>query len=121
MTISRNEFINNIKTDYAPLNPAANEQPIPQGIKPLDVVKNATMESPSAGITIMQRPPGQKNADPNTLGTPQQTMESYTQPYEKNLLTNLPKNSNTIYYQFPLVELGVVIFNSNDFDKIANQ
>ncbi len=82
-----------------------------------------TMNSNSIGGSTMQySPPLYKNAKPNTLGTLNQTRETYTHAYDKQSMMSNPKgNGDYLYFQYPLVELGVVTFNSNFFDKIMNQ
>ena len=121
LTITRNEYINDINTDYTTLNPVANEAPTPSGVKNIDVLKNFLGKS-IAGQKFIYRPPNNQNANPNTLGTEPQTMQSYTQPIDQNSGMSKPDaNSNTIYFNYPLVELGYIIFNNNDFDKIMNQ
>lgn len=121
LTITRNEYINDISTDYTTLNPLANETPIPTGVSNLRLLKNFLAKS-IAGLKFMYRPPSNQNANPNTLGTEPQTMQSYTQPIGTNSgMSNPEENSATIYFNYPLVELGYIIFNNNDFDKIMNQ
>ena len=121
LTVTRNEFINNNNSDYTTLNPKANQTDTPSGIADLNVTKNLKSES-IAGAKYMYMPPNKVNAEPNTLGVEPQTMQSYTQPIDENsIMSKLEENSNTIYFNYPLIELGYVIFNNNDFDKIMNQ
>jgi len=121
LTITRNEYINDVTTNFAALNPVANESSLPSGVKQLKLLKNFLGKSIALN-KFLYRPPNNENANPNTLGTEAQTMQSYTQPIDDNSGMSQPEaNSNLIYFQFPLVEIGYIIFNNNDFDKIMNQ
>ena len=121
LSVTRNEYINDITTDFSTLNPKANQPIIPQGLGNLSVLKTLKGNSIN-GLKYNYQPPNKVNAEPLTLAVENQTMQSYTQPLDKGSVFSDPKgNSDYIYFQYPLVELGYVIFNNNDFDKIMNQ
>ena len=121
LTVSRNEFINNITTDYTTLNPKANQQATPQGLGNLNVLKTFKGNS-IAGTPFNYQPPNRVNAETLTLAVESQTMESYTQPLDVNSVFRNPAgDKNYLYYNYPLIEIGYIIFNNNDFDKIATQ
>jgi len=121
LTISRNEFINNINTDFTTINPKAHEQNLPSGVANVNVLKNAQMES-LGGAKMVYSPPNKVNSLPNSFTGVAQTMETYTQSLDKNSFMQDIKGENNpyIYYTNPLVELGIVTFNKNYFDKIMN-
>ena len=122
LSVTRNEFINDNNSDYTTLNPKANQHATPSGLGNLDVTKNLNSKSISGANKYIYQPPNKVNAEPNTVGTEPQTMQSYTQPLDKNSgMSKLDANSNLIYFNYPLIEIGYVIFNNNDFDKIMNQ
>lgn len=121
LTISRNQFINNIATDFAPLNPVSNQKPIPYGIGQQNTLTNQQSES-IGGVKWVYSPPNNANAAPNSFAGNDLQTQSYTQPYDKeSFMQDTKGNENILYFSFPLVELGIVIMNSNDFDRIANQ
>lgn len=121
LTVSRNEFINRITTDYTTLNPKANQQNTPQGLGNLNVLKTFKGNS-ITGTPFNYQPPNRVNAQTLTLAVENQTMESYTQPLDVNSVFGNPENDkNYLYYNYPLIEIGYIIFNNNDFDKIATQ
>lgn len=121
LTITRNQFINNIATDFQPLNPVANQAPVPYGVGQQNLLTSQRSQS-IGGIQWVYTPPNNPNAAPNTFAGIDLQTQSYTQPYDKeSLLHNTKDEEDYIYFANPLVELGIVIFNSNDFDKIANQ
>lgn len=119
LTISRNEYINNINTDFTTLNPKVNEDVLPTGVGNVNVLKNAEMNS-IGGSKMTYSPPNRINAQPSSFNNPQ-TMETYSQPYDKNsFMANIKGNSDIQYFTNPLVELGIVTFNKNYFDQIMN-
>jgi len=122
LTVTRNAYVRNVATDYAVIAPQANQSPTPYSIGNQPIVKNLRADAIGGGTNYVYRPPNRINAEPNTLGTFGQMMESYTQPIDQfSVMSNVPANSKTLYFQFPLVEIGYIIFNNNDFDKIMNQ
>ena len=124
LTKTKNVFINKRNTNYNGLNPLADQQPEPNGLGNSEVILEAIMESPT-GNKFKIIPPTQRNAQPLILPTPPNNfvVENYTHPIEpkQSNLSNFKGNFPYFYNTQPLIELGIVIFNSNDFDKIANQ
>lgn len=119
LTISRNTFIDTINTDFQPLNPVANQKPIPYGIGGQNTSCNIELNN-AFNPPMLYIPPSRKEALPNSFGTNDLTLESYSQVYGDDSFF-IPPQENYTYFTNPLIELGIVIFNSNDFDKIANQ
>lgn len=122
LTVTRNSYVRNIATDYAPLNPSANQNVEPSGIGGVSVVKNLQADAIGGLKNYLYRPPNKQNSEPNSFGANDQTMFSYSQPYDQtSVFTNVNSNDNFLFYKFPLIEIGYVIFNNNETDKILNQ
>lgn len=119
LTITRNEYINGVTTDYTTLNPKVHEKDLPTGVANVNVLKNAEMLS-IGGSKMTYSPPNKVNASPSSFNNPQ-TMETYSQPYDKDsFMRDIKGNSKIQYFTNPLVELGIVTFNKNYFDRIMN-
>lgn len=122
LTVTRNCFVKNIQTDYAPLNPVANQSGEPSGIGGIAVVKNLRADAILGADNYLYRPPNKQNSEPNTFGANDQTMFSYSQPYDQSsVFTDPLPDDNFLLYKFPLIEIGYVIFNNNETDRILNQ
>lgn len=121
ISITRNTYINNISTDFQNLNPVAAQKDAPVGLANQNVLTTANMAS-STGDKMTYSPVLYPNAKPVGVTIEPQNMETYTQPISKDSLLQNPKGDNNplIYYQYPLIELGVVVFNKNYQDKIMN-
>lgn len=121
ITISRNVYINNIVSDFQPLNPVSNQSTPPTGIKGLNVLTSINAQSPGAD-KYTYTPVTYPNAKPITVPIEPQHMETYTQPISKDSLLNNVKGdvNNFINYQTPLLELAIVMFNCKYQDKIMN-
>ncbi len=121
ITISRNTYINSINTDFQPLNPVANQNPLPSGLGGQNVLPTEHALS-STGDPYTYTPVLYPNAKPVGVPVEPQNMETYTQPLSKDSLLNNIKGdtNNFINYQTPLVELAIVIFNTKYQDEIMN-
>lgn len=122
LTLTRNSYVRNVQTDYTLLNPAANQLNEPYGVQNLQVVKSLQADAIGGLRNYLYRPPGKLNSEPVPFPANDQTMFSYTQPTEQSSVFTQPgANDNFLFYKFPLVEIGYIIFNNNETDKIMNQ
>ncbi len=123
LSITKNVFINNITNDYNILNPVANQQAAPNGVKNNSLLTAINFQSPF-GDEYQLIPVLKPNAEPIGILPPSnnQIIENYNHPInEESALSNTGVNPPYLFNKTPLIELGIVIFNSNDFDRIANQ
>jgi hypothetical protein len=120
LTVQRNVYTDSTVSTFNLLNPIANEQPTPQGVSDLPLLIQSRLTAID-GAMFKYVPVGYDNA---SISTPSaQTMEAYTQPIN---LSNgglldidiLPKNN--IYRTTPLIEFGMVVINTSEFNRLKN-
>lgn len=106
------------------LNPSAAEQRLPNGVSNANLLLHATLDSPAPITQMVIAPPNKENANaPNNLRLHENYIQDINGTYS---ICYSPFNAgllNTINMPFattPLVELGLVIFNNNNFDKVMN-
>lgn len=124
LTISRNCFISNINSPFAPLNSIANENPTPNGVQNVSVVLRADLTSPTPQ-TQYYFPPNIPNSGVDVANT--RKTEGYKQDLDPTYsrLSNPDSalasiNSDFPYQTTPLVEFGIVTINKQYFDQIMN-
>lgn len=121
ITITRNAFINTVNTAFGQLDAIANQPPSPTGIGNQNVFLRARMRGTSPSQSLFYNPPLYKNqSTPFSAG---QSVQNYYQVIANNgesMLSDVPINPLKPYSEFPLVQLGVVLFNNQYFDRIMN-
>lgn len=106
------------------LNTTANEQVPPNGVAGVNLLLSARLDTPAPPTQQVIAPPNRVNANVTTTA---RLHENYVQdingtysilysPFNAGLLQTL----NVPFATSPLVELGLVIINSNHFDKLMN-
>jgi hypothetical protein len=130
LTISRNAYMNTLSSagNYGLLNNSAAEQPKPNGVKDINVLKRLTMTTlafgGAAAATMSYTPPNNDNAG-LTIPAGGRNAENYTQDLQDisqiyapdtgfTATMGLPASTN------PLVEFGIVTINTNIWDQLAN-
>jgi hypothetical protein len=128
LTITRNSFIYSIDTDFAPVSPKAAENDIPDGIKGIPMLLRAELQEFN-GVIENYYPP---TVPLSGLNLPNdRNIEGYKQDFDKpySFLSDIKLNppgdtpivvQNFPYSTTPLVQIGMVVINSNDFDKLQN-
>lgn len=124
LTITRQAYIENIAEIVGLLETNANEQPAPEGVQDVNVLKRADLTS-AGGQKYFYYPPSFPYAA-NSV-TSGRKKEAYTHDIDKDYspiqkigtLTTL-LTSDFIFQCTPLVELGIVTINKAYFDKIKN-
>jgi hypothetical protein len=122
LSITKNVYINNVNDNYTQLNPKANQPPTPNGLGNLPVTTAANFFDPLAEGYQLIPTLRENTGGPYVAPIGDQIIENYNHPISKvGNLSTIVGNQPFLYNKTPLIELGIVIFNSNDFDKIANQ
>lgn len=119
LTATRNAFIDKLNANYGVLNPTMSE-PKPQvGMEGVTTLLDVTMNS-LGGKQQVYVPPTYKGANMTVIPN-QQTMENYMQGIDETFSTynNLDK-IHFPYHTQPLIELGLVVVNNNNFNKLKN-
>lgn len=119
LTATRNAFIDKLNTNYGILNPRMAEQPPQVGMQGVTTLLNVEMNS-LGGRQQQYVPPTYKGASMTTPPTPQ-TIESYMQGIDPDFSTyDTLDFLNFPYHTQPLIEIGMVVVNNNNFNKLKN-
>ncbi len=119
LTATRNTMIDKLIANYGVLNPRMSEQPPQIGMQGVTTLLNVEMNS-IGGAQQQYVPPTYKGANMTVIPTPQ-TIESYMQGIDTDYSTyNTLDKIKFPYHTQPLIEIGMVVVNNNNFNKLKN-
>ena len=124
LTVTRNCFVNNVNTIMGLLQPVANENPAPDGLKDSNVLLRAELNSPTPNTEYYW--PGLIKNDGNNLVTPRK-VENYIQDIDKDFsiisdiaTINADLPAKFPYQTTPLIEFGIITINNKYWENIKN-
>lgn len=123
LTITRNAFVNAVTSTFAAVTQSASEAPPPNGIGGVNVTLRSQMTAPNASVmnyteaaqySGLTPPASGRNYDTyrQDVTNPDSIVSDFDVPSTLSSYTNFP------FRTYPLVELGIVTINSNDFDRL---
>lgn len=120
LTITRNAFIDRLTDNTAALNTQTDEQPPQKGLQGIKLLLSEKMQSPS-GLT-MDYVMGNYNDSNLTAAPSNNTHEAnYVQDIDDPYSIFLPPSKTKFPYSAnPLIEIGYVTINNNNFNKLKN-
>ncbi|RTK97623.1 MAG: hypothetical protein EKK64_01040 [Neisseriaceae bacterium] len=119
LTATRNAFIDKLIPNYGVLNPRMAEQPPQVGMQGVTTLLNVEMNS--KGLKKQEYVPPTYKGATMTVPPTAQTIESYMQGIDIDYSTyNTLDKIKFPYHTQPLIEIGLVVVNNNNFNKLKN-